>query len=41
MHDQLFDTIKKDHQEVRELFKKLLQAKKPELRDDLVLKLHS
>ena len=40
MHDQLFDIIRKDHQEVRGIFKNLLQAKKPELRDDLVAKLH-
>lgn len=41
MHDQLFQTLKKDHQEVKSLFKKLTEAKKANEREELLEKLDS
>ncbi len=40
MHDQLFDTLRKDHQEVRDIFQKLLDAEQSSRREELVGKLH-
>lgn len=41
MHDQLFQTLKKDHQEVKSLFKKLTEAKKADQREELLEQLDS
>lgn len=36
MHEQLFQTLKKDHQEVKSLFKKLTEAKQADQRTQLL-----
>ncbi|MFA5516986.1 MAG: hemerythrin domain-containing protein [Desulfuromonadales bacterium] len=40
MHDQLFDALRKDHKEVRDIFQKMLQTKQSSSREELVGKLH-
>ncbi len=36
MRNQLFDTLRKDHQEVREIFRKMLESEQPDKRQKLV-----
>ncbi|MBE0597096.1 MAG: hemerythrin domain-containing protein [Desulfuromonadales bacterium] len=40
MHDQLIDTLRQDHQEVKQIFSALLDTDQPSRREELVEQLH-
>ena len=39
MHQQLFDALRKDHQEVRDIFRKILDSNQPDKREKLMKQL--